>query len=109
MADKYNKRDIEKVTLELDDGSKMVCDVISVFPVNVNNEERMYIAILDEEATEDSEIFLYRALNTDDPDNIELGDIEDDEEFDIVADAFDELLDDEEMNDLLDELEDEED
>ncbi len=109
MADKYNKRDIEKVTLELDDGSEMVCDVISVFPVNVNNEERMYIAVLDENAGEDSEIFLYRALNTEDPDNIELGDIEDDEEFDIVSDAFDELLDDEEMNDLLDELEDEED
>ena len=109
MAKSKNDPNRETVTITMDDGSKMVCDVISVFPVNINNEERMYIALLDEEATEDSEIFLYRALNTDDPDNIELGDIEDDEEFDIVADAFDELLDDEEMNDLLDELEDEED
>ncbi len=108
MADKKKDYDLEKVTLELDGGKEITCDVISIFPVNINNEEKMYIALLDEEADEDSDIFLYRASNLEDPDNIQIDNIEDDDEFEIVADAFDELLDDEELNGLLDDLEDEE-
>ncbi|MCR5823621.1 MAG: DUF1292 domain-containing protein [Lachnospiraceae bacterium] len=102
MADKKKDYDLETVTLELDGGEEITCDVISIFPVNINNEEKMYIALLDENADDDSDIFLYRASNLEDPDNIQIDNIEDDEEFEIVADAFDELLDDEEFNEMWD-------
>ena len=108
MAGKKEDYDLEKVTLELEGGEEMTCDVISIFPVNIENTERMYIALLDENADDDSDIFLYRASNLEDPDNIQIDDIEDDDEFEIVADAFDELLDDEELNEMLDDLEDDE-
>ncbi|MBQ7636361.1 MAG: DUF1292 domain-containing protein [Lachnospiraceae bacterium] len=108
MADKKKDKKIDTVTLELENGEEMTCDVISIFPVNVNNKEQMYIALLDENADEDSDIFFYRASNLEDPDDIQLDDIESDEEFEIVADAFDEMLDDEELNEMLDDLEDDE-
>ena len=108
MGDRKKDYDLETVTLELDGGEEITCDVISIFPVNIDNTERMYIALLDQNATEDSDIFLYRASNLEDPDNIQIDNIEDDDEFEIVADAFDELLDDEELNDMLDDLEDDE-
>ena len=106
MAGKKKDNNIETVTLELEDGEELVCDVLSIFPALFNGEERMYIALLDQDADEDSEIFLYRALNLEDPDNIQLDDIESDEEFEIASDAFDEMLDDEELNEMLDDLED---
>ena len=108
MADKKKDLNLETMELELDNGEKMTCDVISIFPVNINNREQMYIALLDENAGEDDDIFLYRASNLENPDDIKIDNIESDEEFEIVADAFDELLDDEELNEMLDDLEDDE-
>ncbi len=108
MADKKKDYNLETVTLELEGGEEITCDVISVFPVNINNEEKMYIALLDENADEDSDIFLYRASNLENPDDIQIDNIVDDDEFEIVADAFDELLDDAELNDMLDDFEDDE-
>lgn len=107
MTNLNKKQNLETVTLDLDDGRQMVCDVISIFPVNIHNKEQMYIALLDQKATEDDDIFLYRVSNLDDIDNIVIDDIEDDDEFDAVADAFDEMLDDEELNEMLDDLDDE--
>lgn len=91
----------DQVTLTLDDDSELVCDVIATFPATVNGKEQMYIALLPENATPESEIFLYRFLE--DGEDIDLQNIEDDEEFEIVSDAFDELLDEEEFDDLMDE------
>lgn len=97
----------DQVTLTLDDGSELICDVIAIFPVNINNEEQSYIALLPSNPKPEDEIFLYRFLWHDE-DNVELLNIEDDDEFDAVSDAFDELLDEEELNEMLDEAEDEE-
>ncbi len=108
MAEKKKDINLETVTLEFDDGDEMLCDVISIFPAVVNNKEQMYIALLDENAKEDDDIFLYRVSNLDDIDNIAIDNIESDEEFEIVSDAFEELLDDEEFNQMLDDLDDEE-
>ena len=91
---------LDQVTLTLDDDSELVCDVIATFPATVNGQEQMYIALLPTDATPDSEIFLYRFLE--DGEEIDLQNIEDDEEFEIVSDAFDELLDEEEFDDLMD-------
>ena len=93
----------DQVTLTLDDDSELVCDVIATFPAKVNGVEQMYIALLPTDATPESEIFLYRFLEN--GEEIDLQNIEDDEEFEIVSDAFDELLDEEEFDDLMDEEE----
>ena len=96
----------DQVTLTLDDDSELVCDVIATFPAKVNGQEQMYIALLPTDATPDSEIFLYRFLEN--GEDIDLQNIEDDEEFDIVSDAFDELLDEEEFDEIFEGDEEEE-
>ena len=93
----------DQITLTLDDDSELLCDVLATFPVTVNGKEQMYIALLPTEAGPDGEIYLYRFIE--DGDDIDLQNIEDDEEFDIVSDAFDELLDEEEFDELFDEEE----
>lgn len=86
------------VTLTLDNDEELECAVISIFDAN----DRRYIALLplDGEEAENGEVFLYRYNETEDgqPD---LENIDTDEEFEIVSDAFDELLDDAEYQELL--------
>ena len=93
----------DQITLTLDDDSELLCDVIATFPAKVNGKEQMYIALLPTDATPESDIYLYRFFE--DGEEIDLQNIEDDEEFDIVADAFDELLDEEEFENLMGEEE----
>jgi len=93
----------DQITLTLDDDSELLCDVIATFPATVGGKEQMYIALLPTDATPESEIFLYRFME--DEEGIDLQNIEDDEEFDIVSDAFDELLDEEEFDEIFDEEE----
>jgi len=97
MAD-YNET-CDQITLTLDDDSELLCDVIATFPATVNGKEQMYIALLPTDATPESEIFLYRFFE--DGEDIDLQNIEDDEEFEIASDAFDELLDEEEFDNLM--------
>lgn len=90
------------VTLTLDDGSELDCAVLSIFPVDDNQ----YIALVPMEQLEDEneenegDIFLYRFIEHDN-NELELLNIEDDDEYEKVADAFDELLDDDEFDELL--------
>ena len=88
----------DQITLTLDDDSELLCDVIATFPATVNGKEQMYIALLPTDEPE-SDIFLYRFIEN--GEEIDVQNIEDDEEFDIVADAFDELLDEEEFDNLM--------
>lgn len=91
------------VDLELDDGSQVTCAVVTILTVS----DRDYIALLplDEngENTE-GEVWFYRySENPKDPnEEPELGYIEDDEEYEAVADAFDEFLDAAEFDELVD-------
>ena len=89
----------DQITLTLDDDSELLCDVIATFPAKVNGIEQMYIALLPTDATPESEIFLYRF--SENGEEIDLQNIEDDEEFEIASDAFDELLDEEEFDNLM--------
>ena len=91
----YDEND-DIITLTLDDGKEIECAVLAVFPVNDNN----YIALLPQDADDEGEVYLYRFIQHDD-DEIELINIEDDDDFDAVSDAFDEMLDDEELNEML--------
>ena len=102
MTDLYNE-ECDQITLTLEDGTDLVCDVISVFPV----QDKNYIALLPSNDDPDAEIFLYRFIEN--GVEIELENIEDDEEFEMVSDAFDELLDAAEFDEMVgEELEDEE-
>ena len=93
-------KDRDTMTLDLDDGGKLECIVLNVFPVN----NREYIALLpmnDEgHVEEDSQIFLYRFEELGD-DEVNLETIEDDDEFELVSDYFDEMLDEQEFNELF--------
>ena len=90
------------VTVCLDDGTEMDCAVFAVFPAG----ESDYFALLplEDQDAEEGEVFLYRfSVNGENEDDIQLDNIESDEEFEIVSDAFDELLDSEEFDELFDE------
>lgn len=94
-------KDRDTMTLELDDGGSLECIVLSIFPVN----DRQYIALLpmnDEgHVDEDAEIYLYRFEEPADGE-VDLEVIEDDDEFELVSDYFDEMLDEQEFEDLFD-------
>ena len=93
-------KDRDTMTLDLDDGGKLECIVLNVFPVN----NREYIALLpmnDEgHVEEDAQIFLYRFEELGD-DEVKLETIEDDDEFELVSDYFDEMLDEQEFYELF--------
>ncbi|MCI9232626.1 MAG: DUF1292 domain-containing protein [Lachnospiraceae bacterium] len=105
MGKKNDYEDEEMtVELELDDGSVVNCAVITILTV----EEKDYIVLLpiDENGeNEDGEVWFYRySENPDDPNEEPVLDyIEDDDEYEIVADAFDEYLDGCEFDELTDE------
>lgn len=86
------------VTLTLDDDTELECMVLTIFPAG----EREYIALLpmDDIDEDEGEVYLYRYEENEDGEP-NLTNIEDDEEYDIAADAFDELLDEQEYNELV--------
>lgn len=86
MADYDEKiENDDKMTLYLDDGTELVCDVVGIF----NDGERDYIALFPEDGDDDTDIFLYRFIMEDeDFDNIRLENIDSDDEFDSAAAAF---------------------
>ncbi|WWR17384.1 DUF1292 domain-containing protein [Lachnospiraceae bacterium JLR.KK008] len=91
------------VELELEDGSKVECAIITILTVR----EQDYIALLplDEKGENtDGEVWLYRYHEDEvDPDiEPELTYIEDDEEYEAIAEAFDEYLDNSEFDELVD-------
>lgn len=88
------------VTLTLDDGTELECVVLTIFEA----ADKEYIALLplDGNEAEDGEVYLYRY--TEDANGTpDIQNIESDEEYEIVADAFDELLDTEEYEELVSE------
>ena len=87
------------VTLSLDNGEELECAVITIFEAGDND----YIALLplEGEEADEGEVFLYRYSETDNGEPV-LDNIESDEEYDIVSDAFDEFLDSQEFDELVD-------
>lgn len=87
------------VTLSLDDGSEVECGILTIFDI----EDQDYIVLipLDEDGNEnkEGEVFIYRYYE-DEEGNPSLENIENDEEYEIVADRFDELLDEAEFEDM---------
>ena len=100
MADEKNLNEEEEmtVTLTLDDDTEVECVVLTIFTAG----ERDYIALLpmEGEDSEEGEVYLYRYSETEDGTPV-LDNIVDDDEYEIVADAFDEMLDDQEYDELV--------
>lgn len=86
------------VTLELDDDTTVECGVLSIFDL----EEQDYIVLIplkeDGSGNDEGEIFLYR-YSEDEDGNPKLENIVSDEEYQQVADRFDEILDQEDLED----------
>lgn len=105
MANQNDHEDEEMtVELELENGQKVNCAVITIITV----EKKDYIALLplnEKGENEDGEVWFYAySENPDDPNEEPVLDyIEDDDEYEKVADAFDEYLDNCEFDELVDE------
>ena len=99
MANRENNSPEEEmtVTLTLDDDRELECIVLTIFEAG----GRDYIALLPTEGEEsdEGEVYLYRYSEIDgEP---QLDNIEDDEEYEIAADAFDEFLDEQEYDEIV--------
>lgn len=97
MKDQQNEE--ITVTLTLDNDEVLECAVLTIYEAG----GRQYIALLplDESGEEKGDVYIYRYIETD-PENPDLENIEDDEEYEIAADAFDEWLDEQEFEEDLD-------
>lgn len=85
------------VTLDLDNNTQVECEVLTIFEVNKQD----YIALLpeSEDGEESDEVYIYRYFE-DEEGNPSLENIMDDEEYEAVADRFDELLDEAEFDEM---------
>ena len=81
-----------RVTLDMDDGTQVECEILTIFDVN----DQDYIALLpldeDGEENEEGTVYIYRYFD-DAEGNPSLENIADDEEYEAVEERFDELLD----------------
>lgn len=90
------------VTLELDDGTSVECAVITIF--TVESQDYIVLLPLDENGeNEDGEVWIYRYFEDEsDPDKEPVLEcIEDEQEYERAADAFDEYLDSAEFDEIV--------
>ena len=88
------------VTLTLDNDEVLECAVLTIFSAG----DRQYIALLpleDAEDTEEGDVFIYR-FEEDENGEPTLDNIEDDDEYELAADAFDEWLAEQDFEELED-------
>lgn len=97
-----NYDDEMTVELELDDGQIVNCAIITI--LTVDNKDYIALLPLDENGNnEDGEVWFYQYEEDENNPEAEpkLTYIEDEEEYDNVADAFDEYLDNVEFDELI--------
>lgn len=101
MGKQSNTNDEEDmfVTLSLDDDSEIECRILTIF--EADNQDYIALLPLDEngEDNADGQVFIYRYFEDADG-NPSLENIENDEEYEIVSDCFDELLDEAAFDDM---------
>ena len=86
------------VTITLEDDSEIECEVLTIFEV----EEQDYITLLHDNGEEDGEIFIYRYFEDEDGEP-GLDNIETQEEFDMVSEVFDSIVEDGEYDEIIEE------
>lgn len=91
------------VTLDLEDGSSVTCAIVTI--LTVQNQDYIVLLPLEEDGENHNGIVWFYRYKEDENDpnaEPELTYIEDDEEYEIVADAFDEYLDNVEFDEIID-------
>ena len=89
--------EVMTVTLTLDDDSVVECEVITIYEANGKD----YIALLplnEKSESESGDVYLYRYSEADGEPTLE--NIEDDDEYEIAADAFDEWMDEQDFEEM---------
>ena len=81
-----------------EDDSEIECEVLTIFEV----EGQDYIALLHDNGEEDGEIFIYRYFEDEDGEP-GLDNIETQEEFDMVSEVFDSIVEDGEYDEIIEE------
>lgn len=85
------------IPVELEDGTQVECETLAIFPV----DGRQYIALIDKD-DEEGDIWLYRFVPVGEEEfNIE--DIESDKEFEKVEAAFNQMVEEAEIDTITDE------
>ena len=99
MSEQFNNEEVT-VTLTLDNDETLECAVLTIYSVG----DQEYIALLpmNDEENEDGDVYLYRYIETEDGEPT-LENIEDDDEYEAAADAFDEWLDELEFEEMIEE------
>ena len=91
------EEEVVTVTLTLDNDEVVECAVLTVY--NANDKEYIALLPLNEEGeSEDGDVYLYRYEEVDGEPT--LSNIEDDDEYEVAADAFDEWMDEQEFEEL---------
>lgn len=87
-----------RVTLDLDDGS-VECKILTIF--EADNQDYIALIPLDDKGNEntDGEVYLYRYFE-DEEGLPSIENIDSEEEYEIAADKFDEILDDEMFDEM---------
>lgn len=91
------EEEVVTVTLTLDNDEVVECAVLTVYTAN----DKEYIALLplnEEGESEDGDVYLYRYEEVNGEPT--LSNIEDDDEYEVAADAFDEWMDEQEFEEL---------
>ena len=88
------------VTLDMDDGSEVTCEILTIFDL----DEQDYIVLLPIEQDgkawgDDDTVYIYRYFE-DEEGNASLDNIDNDDEFERVSECFDEFLDEQAFNEL---------
>lgn len=86
------------VTLNLDGGEDLECRVLTI--LSAGGREYIVLQPIDSDDYDEGECFFYRYTEKDGCEP-EIGNITDDEEYDRVADAFDEYLDTIEYDEII--------
>lgn len=99
MAEQYNNtEDVITVTLTLDNDEVVECVVLTTY--EADGKEYIALLPLDENGeSSDGDVYLYRYAVVDDEPTLE--NIEDDDEYEIAADAFDEWMDEQEFEEII--------
>lgn len=108
MSNKNNRNKInndnndeqEIITLEIDDNQSIDCHILSI--LNVEGQDYIYLLPTEDcDFVEEGEFFIYKYFE-DENEEITLDNYLSDEEFEIAADAFDALLDEQEYFEIID-------